>query len=103
MAQNSGRQVHASLHRQVLGQFVVAAPIAVLKHGAVKRRVHGPSPTGRAVQAIRRDDRGGMSMRELERKRKEMWRTVRKALDSAWPEPGKKLAARATALDPHGR
>ncbi|MFI1436663.1 hypothetical protein [Streptomyces lydicus] len=28
------------------------------------------------------------------------WRTVRKALDSAWPEPRKKLPPRASALDP---
>ncbi|MFI1002461.1 hypothetical protein ACIP10_26805 [Streptomyces galbus] len=33
--------------------------------------------------AIRRDHRGGMSMRELERKHGVTWRTVRKALDSA--------------------
>ncbi|MGY4903106.1 hypothetical protein [Streptomyces sp. 900116325] len=93
--------MYFSLHRQALGQFVAAAPVAVLKDGAVERRVHGPSPTGRAVQAIRCDDRGGMSMRE--RKRNVMWRTVRKALDSAWPEPGKKLTARATVLDPYSR
>ncbi|MBT1190455.1 hypothetical protein HET69_42475 [Streptomyces sp. CJ_13] len=36
--------------------------------------------------AIRRDHRGGMSMRELERKHGVTWRTVRKALDSSWPE-----------------
>ena len=35
--------------------------------------------------AIRRDHRGGMRMRELERKYNVAWRTVRKALDSAWP------------------
>jgi transposase len=29
------------------------------------------------------------------------WRTVRKALDSAWPEPRKRLPPRATALDPY--
>ncbi|MDO0929765.1 IS21 family transposase [Streptomyces sp. TG1A-8] len=51
--------------------------------------------------AIRRDHRGGMSMRELERKHGVTWRTVRKALDSAWPEPRKKLPPRATALDPY--
>ncbi|MEU3756875.1 hypothetical protein AB0H17_29680 [Streptomyces olivoreticuli] len=50
--------------------------------------------------AIRRDHRGGMSMRELERKHGVTWRTVRKALDSSWPEPRKKLPPRATALDP---
>ncbi len=51
--------------------------------------------------AIRRDHRDGMSMRELERKHGVTWRTVRKALDSAWPEPPKKLPPRATALDPY--
>lgn len=49
--------------------------------------------------AIRRDHRGGMSMRELERKHGVTWRTVRKALDSSWPEPRKKLPPRATTLD----
>ncbi|WP_225642458.1 hypothetical protein [Streptomyces werraensis] len=51
--------------------------------------------------AIRRDHRGGMLMRELERKHGVTWRTVRKALDSAWPEARKKLPPRATALDPY--
>jgi lambda repressor-like predicted transcriptional regulator len=51
--------------------------------------------------AIRRDHRGGMSMRQLERKHGVTWRTVRKALDSAWPEPRKRLPPRATALDPY--
>ncbi|MFD8546843.1 winged helix-turn-helix transcriptional regulator [Streptomyces sp. NPDC059649] len=37
--------------------------------------------------AIRRDHRGGMSMRELERKHGVTWWRVRKALGSAWPEP----------------
>ncbi|MFE2181023.1 IS21 family transposase [Streptomyces sp. NPDC059455] len=50
--------------------------------------------------AIRRDHRDGMSMRELERKYGVTWRTVRKALDSAWPEPRKKLPPRASSLDP---
>ena len=50
---------------------------------------------------IRRDHRGGMSMRELERKHGVTWRTVRKALDSSWPEPRKKLPPRATTLDPY--
>ncbi|MFC8264020.1 hypothetical protein ACFUNF_42155 [Streptomyces sp. NPDC057291] len=53
--------------------------------------------------AIRRDRRGGISMRELERKHGVMWRTVRKALDSAWSETRKKLPARATALDSYSR
>jgi hypothetical protein len=39
--------------------------------------------------AIRRDHRDGMSMRELERKHGVTWRTVRKALNSSWPEPRK--------------
>lgn len=50
--------------------------------------------------AIRRDHRANVSMRELERKHGVTWRTVRKALDSSWPEPRKKLPRRATALDP---
>src|SRR4051812_26019835 len=49
--------------------------------------------------AIRRDHRGGTSMRELERKHGVTWRTVRKVLDSAWPEPRKKLPPRTTGLD----
>ncbi|MFE7778137.1 hypothetical protein ACFU5O_30390 [Streptomyces sp. NPDC057445] len=28
------------------------------------------------------------------------WRTVRKTVDSVWPEPRKKLPPRRTALDP---
>ncbi|MFE7357234.1 hypothetical protein ACFU8Q_29815 [Streptomyces sp. NPDC057543] len=36
--------------------------------------------------AIRRDHRGGMSMRELERKHGVTWRTLREALDSSWPD-----------------
>ncbi|WP_234431318.1 hypothetical protein [Streptomyces sp. NRRL F-5053] len=50
--------------------------------------------------AIRRDHGGGMSMRELERKHGVTWRTVRKALASAWPRPRKKLPPRASVLDP---
>lgn len=42
-------------------------------------------------------------MREPQRKRKVMWRTVRKALNSARPEPGEKLPVRATPLDPYSR
>ncbi|MFI2452746.1 hypothetical protein [Streptomyces sp. NPDC019539] len=41
--------------------------------------------------AIRRDHRDGMSMREHERTHGVTWRTVRKALDSAWSGPCKKL------------
>jgi hypothetical protein len=41
--------------------------------------------------AIRRDHRGGMKMRKIERKCSVSWRTVRKAVDSVWPEPRKKL------------
>lgn len=51
--------------------------------------------------AIRRDHRGGMSMRELECTHGVTWRTARKALDSAWPQPRKKLPPRASALDPY--
>ncbi|MFI1712661.1 hypothetical protein ACIGW4_34715 [Streptomyces sp. NPDC053513] len=38
-------------------------------------------------------------MRELEGKHGVTWRTVRKALDSSWPEPRKKPPSRATGLD----
>jgi hypothetical protein len=41
-----------------------------------------------------------MKMRELERKYNVSWRTVRKAVDSVWPEPRKKPPPRLTALDP---
>ncbi|WP_199822526.1 IS21 family transposase [Streptomyces sp. WMMB 322] len=51
--------------------------------------------------AIRRDHRDGLSIRALERKYCVTWRTVRKAVNSAWPEPRKKLPRRATALDPY--
>lgn len=51
--------------------------------------------------AIRRDHRAGVAMRELERKYNVGWRTVRKALDSAWPEPRKPLPPRPSALDPY--
>ncbi|MFD4831455.1 IS21-like element helper ATPase IstB [Streptomyces uncialis] len=51
--------------------------------------------------AIRRDHRAGMKMRELERKYNVSWRTVKKAVDSVWPEPRKKLPPRPTALDPY--
>ncbi|MFF2821206.1 IS21 family transposase [Kitasatospora cineracea] len=51
--------------------------------------------------AIRRDHRDGMKLREIERKYNVSWRTVRKAVDSVWPEPRKKLPPRATALDPY--
>ncbi|MFC8660806.1 IS21 family transposase [Streptomyces sp. NPDC057199] len=51
--------------------------------------------------AIRRDHRAGESMRALERKYGVTYRTVRKAVNSAWPEPRKKLPPRATAIDPY--
>lgn len=51
--------------------------------------------------AIRRDHRAGMKMRELERKYNVSWRTVKKAVDSVWPEPRKKPLQRPTALDPY--
>ena len=40
-------------------------------------------------------------MRELEPKHNVAWRTMRKALDSAWPEPRKPLPPRPPALDPY--
>ncbi|WP_364713132.1 hypothetical protein [Streptomyces ossamyceticus] len=45
--------------------------------------------------AVRRDHRAGVTMGELERKYNVAWRTVRKALDSAWPEPRKPLPSAA--------
>lgn len=51
--------------------------------------------------AIRRDHRAGLSGRALERKYGVTWRTVRRALDSKWPEPRKKQAPRPTRLDPY--
>ncbi|MFD4370203.1 IS21 family transposase [Streptomyces sp. NPDC058486] len=51
--------------------------------------------------AIRRDHRDCMTMREISRKYNVPWRTIRKAVDSVWPEPRKKLPPRATALDPY--
>lgn len=54
--------------------------------------------------AIRRYHRGGMSMRELERKHGVTWRTMRKAsLDSSWPEPRKRLPPQATGVDRYKR
>ncbi|MFE3200164.1 IS21 family transposase [Embleya sp. NPDC059237] len=50
--------------------------------------------------AIRRDSRAGLSSRALERKYGVGFRTVQKALSSAWPEPRKKLPPRVTRLDP---
>ncbi|MFC9625836.1 hypothetical protein ACFTXM_39720 [Streptomyces sp. NPDC056930] len=49
--------------------------------------------------AIRRDYRAGLTMRELECKYNVLWRTVKKAVDSVWPDPTKKLPPRRTALD----
>lgn len=40
-------------------------------------------------------------MRELEHKCNVSWRTVKKAVNSVWPEPRKKLPPRPTALDPY--
>ncbi|MFD9377846.1 hypothetical protein ACFWBH_20250 [Streptomyces sp. NPDC059999] len=50
--------------------------------------------------AIRRDHRDGMKLWEIERKCNVSWQTIRKAVDSVWPEPPKKLPLRLTALDP---
>jgi transposase len=49
--------------------------------------------------AIRRDSRAGMSGRSLERKYGVGFRTVQKALASAWPGPRKPLPPRPTRLD----
>lgn len=49
--------------------------------------------------AIRRDVRGGMSIRAVERKYTVGYRTVRKALASVWPEPRKEMPRRRSRLD----
>ncbi|MET7930990.1 hypothetical protein ABZT51_41610 [Streptomyces sp. NPDC005373] len=51
--------------------------------------------------AIRRDHRGGLSVRALECKYNVSWRTVRKALDSAWPQPRKQHPPRVKGIDPY--
>jgi transposase len=50
--------------------------------------------------AIRRDSRTGLSNREIERKHRVGWRTVRTALASAWPAPRKAYPKRPSKLDP---
>jgi transposase len=49
--------------------------------------------------AIRRDVHGGMSLREVQRAHRVGWRTVRDALDSAWPAPRAEYPQRASRLD----
>src|SRR5690606_22244892 len=51
--------------------------------------------------AIRRDARTGMSNRALQTKHGVGFRTVQKALASAWPEPRKKLPQRTSKIDPY--
>jgi hypothetical protein len=51
--------------------------------------------------AIRRDHRAGLLMRALERKYGVTWRTIRRALDSHWPEPRTQQAPRPSRLDPY--
>ncbi|MBQ0926755.1 IS21 family transposase [Saccharopolyspora endophytica] len=51
--------------------------------------------------AIRRDDRAGLSGREIQRKHGVGYRTVAKALASPWPQTRKKYPARASKLDPY--
>ncbi|MGW4567934.1 hypothetical protein ACWEN3_38010 [Streptomyces sp. NPDC004561] len=48
---------------------------------------------------IRCDHRSGRTLREIERNYNPSWRTVRKAVDSVWPEPRKKLPPLPTVLD----
>jgi transposase len=50
--------------------------------------------------AIRRDHRAGLGKRALMHKYGVGHPTVQKALESAWPQPRKKLPPRATRLDP---
>ncbi|GGT02221.1 hypothetical protein GCM10010254_23320 [Streptomyces chromofuscus] len=60
---------------------------------------HAADAEGRLYAAIRRDHRGGMSMRELERTHSVTGGRVRKALALALPEPHKKLPPRPRGLD----
>ncbi|MCA0252609.1 MAG: IS21 family transposase [Actinobacteria bacterium] len=50
--------------------------------------------------AIRRDARAGKSERELQRLHRVGWRTVKAALDSAWPAPRAPYPQRPSKLDP---
>lgn len=50
--------------------------------------------------AIRQDARSGMSLREIQRTHHVGWRTVRDALDSAWPAKRADYPSRASRLDP---
>jgi len=59
-----------------------------------------PSSKVELYAAIRRDARAGMSARAIERKYNVGRRTIVKALSSAWPEPRKAMAPRASKLDP---
>ncbi|MDI6104675.1 hypothetical protein QLQ12_39400 [Actinoplanes sp. NEAU-A12] len=49
--------------------------------------------------AIRRDTRAGMSVRAMAGKYQVSRRTVRAALQSAWPQPRKAMPPRASKLD----
>ncbi|MEU1393601.1 MULTISPECIES: IS21 family transposase [unclassified Nonomuraea] len=51
--------------------------------------------------AIRRDSRAGMASRTLQHKYGVGFRTVQKALASAWPTPRKKPQSRPSRLDPY--
>lgn len=58
-----------------------------------------PSSKIELYAAIRRDARAGMASRALQHKYGVGFRTVQRALTSAWPEPRKKLPPRKTKLD----
>lgn len=49
---------------------------------------------------IRRDARAGVGVRELQRRYGVGWRTVKAAMDSAWPMPRADYPSRASKLDP---
>ena len=51
--------------------------------------------------AIRRDARGGLSNRALQRKHGVGYRTVVAALESAWPQSRKPAPKRTSRLDPY--
>lgn len=59
----------------------------------------GREPADDLLAAIRRDSRAGMSVRAMAGKYKVSRRTVRAALQSAWPQPCKPMPPRASKLD----
>jgi hypothetical protein len=70
--------------------LVLGLGVGILVLGLLSTGRWALDTAGRAAAlfaAIRRDARAGMSFREIERTHHVGWRTVRDALDSAWPKP----------------